>query len=206
MPRAKPDANKLAQLVLYLCLQSEGDRYFGLTKLYKLIFYCDFAAYRRFGESITGQRYRALPFGPVPDKMDRFIARLTRQNWLALRKEQCFGYSQKRPFCLHEPDVDVFKPKQLELIHSILDRFRQSTGTQISDASHQFLGWQVAEQGETIPYAVAVLDHGELTEREWGHAKKVERRAADWLASRAAAATPNAQSRQTSSARSSSAA
>lgn len=181
----KPDTNKLTQLVLYLCLRSEADPFFGLTKLYKLIFYCDFSAYRRFGESITGQKYRALPYGSVPDKMDQFMNRLKHKNWLVIRNEKFYGYAQKRPLALREPDIAAFEVKQLDLIHSILDRFRQSSGSQMSEASHQFLGWDLAELGEMVPYSVAVLDRGELTERERVHANKIEKRAAQWLGMRA---------------------
>jgi hypothetical protein len=180
-----PDQQKLRGLVLYISLHSEGDQYFGLTKLYKLLFNSDFLAYRLFGESITGQVYRALPYGPVPNKMDRFIQHLVRVNDILIREEHFYGQLQKRPIALREPEVNIFQSKELDLVHSLLDRFRQSSAIQVSQASHQFLGWNLAEQGEVVPYSVALLDRGELTEREQAHARRVERRAKEWLAARA---------------------
>jgi hypothetical protein len=171
-------------LVLYISLRSEGDPFFGLTKLYKLLFYSDFLAYRRLGHSITGQTYRALPFGPVPDKMDRFLKHLVRANDIVIRDEDFYDRPQKRPLALRGPEISEFQSDELALIDSLLDRFKQSSASQISAASHQFLGWQVAKQGEAIPYAVALLDRGELTEREQVHARKVEKRAKEWQASR----------------------
>lgn len=39
-----------------------------VTKMNKLLFYADFIHYRRHGYGITGLTYKALPFGPVPDR------------------------------------------------------------------------------------------------------------------------------------------
>jgi hypothetical protein len=51
------------------------------------------------------------------------------------------------------------------------------SASRISELSHEFVGWALAEQGETIPYGVAPLGREELTEQESEHAKIVEERA-----------------------------
>ncbi len=38
----------------------------GVTKLMKLLYYLDFWHYQETGRSVTGRRYYAWPFGPVP--------------------------------------------------------------------------------------------------------------------------------------------
>lgn len=179
-----PDDRKLAEMVVYLSLRSEGDQYYGMTKLYKLLFYCDFLAYRLFGQSITGTLYRKLPFGPVPHKMDRFMKRLEKSGDIVIRNEDFYDLNQKRPIAMRKPRVDLFEAHELAHVDAMLERFRNSSATEISTASHQFLGWSVARQGEAIPYAVAYLDRGELTAKEQAHARKVEKRAVEWLASR----------------------
>ena len=40
------------------------------TKLNKLMFYADFQHYRQTGRSISGLRYRAIQYGPVPEHYD----------------------------------------------------------------------------------------------------------------------------------------
>lgn len=180
----QPDYEKLKELILYLSLKSEGDQHFGATKLNKLLFYSDFLAYRQLGSSITGETYRALPFGPVPNKIERFLSRLVRDGVLAMREEDFYDKAQKRPIALQQPDVTVFSSKEIALVDSILERFRLANATQISAASHQFLGWELAEQGERIPYSVALLGHRELTPQERAYAESLEPRAREWLASR----------------------
>ena len=48
------DDRKMKELILYLAARSEDDPRFSSTKLNKLLFYCDFTAYRQLGRSITG--------------------------------------------------------------------------------------------------------------------------------------------------------
>jgi len=48
---------RLRELILLIATRSEGDEPFGAVKLNKLLFYADFFAYVKFGESITGQEW-----------------------------------------------------------------------------------------------------------------------------------------------------
>ena len=59
------DSQKFKQLILYLAERSGDDPGFAATKLNKLMYFCDFEAYRQLGRSITGARYQKLPWGPA---------------------------------------------------------------------------------------------------------------------------------------------
>lgn len=63
MTTAERRREKLKNAVLFFV---QKDKTVGLTKLMKLLFYLDFRLYRECGESLTGQTYKAWPFGPVP--------------------------------------------------------------------------------------------------------------------------------------------
>lgn len=65
----RTDDRKRRELILYLASRSEEDPRFSSTKLNKLLFYCDFTAYRQLGQSITGHGYQKLQFGPAPKAM-----------------------------------------------------------------------------------------------------------------------------------------
>jgi hypothetical protein len=51
----------------------------------------------------------------------------------------------------------------------------------MSRASHDFIGWRLADQGETIPYELALLARFEPTEAERQHAKELEPLAIKYL-------------------------
>ena len=53
------DAKKFCELVLYIAKRSEDDPRFCAVKLNKIMYYSDFGAYRRLGQSITGANYQA---------------------------------------------------------------------------------------------------------------------------------------------------
>jgi hypothetical protein len=65
------DDRKMKELVLYLTAKSKGDPQFSAAKLNKLLFYCDFTAYRQLGRSITGFSYQRMPSGPAPKSSHR---------------------------------------------------------------------------------------------------------------------------------------
>ena len=65
------DSDRMRETVVYLA-RHVHDLY--RTKLNKVLFYLDFAAYRDGGEGFTGLRYAKAPFGPVPDQFELLVA------------------------------------------------------------------------------------------------------------------------------------
>jgi hypothetical protein len=180
------DTEKLRELIIYLARESEGDDYFGAVKLNKLLFLIDFEAYRRFGKSVTGQEYQARQFGPVPRHVVPTLNSMQDAGELVVREEQMHGYTQKRPIALREANLRLFSQEEIALVAHMLIHFRHMSATEISDLSHKFIGWALAEEGETIPYGVALLGRDELTEQELEHAKVAEERARKWIEGRVA--------------------
>ncbi|MDR2214606.1 MAG: SocA family protein [Nevskiaceae bacterium] len=50
---------------------SRNVKYAGKLKLFKLLYYLDLLVFRRTGNTVTGLRYEAWPFGPVPASLDQ---------------------------------------------------------------------------------------------------------------------------------------
>lgn len=179
-----PD-KKLRELVLYISQESEGDDFFGMVKLNKLLFNIDFVAYRATGISVTGQTYQALEQGPAPKRMLPILKNMEKRSEVALREEPFFGYTQKRPLALRQAELSLFSSDEIVLVDRMIKRFWKMKATQISEQSHAFVGWSLAEKGEAIPYGVALLGRDELTEQQKKHAAHAEKRARKWHESRA---------------------
>ena len=163
--------DKLRELVLYLCTASESDEAFGSVKLNKLLFYSDFLSYLEHGVSITGQEYQKLKNGPAPRPMLPLLKDMQTRTQLAVAERNYYGLPQKRPLALREADLTRFSAQEIDIVHQVLRTFKEHNGMEISELSHNFTGWQLAEEGETIPYSSALLHKGELTaqERQWAH-------------------------------------
>jgi hypothetical protein len=158
MPTAHhADDRKMKELVLYLAAKSESDPRFSATKLNKLLFYCDFAAYRRFGRSITGHSYQKLPFGPAPKAMLPVVDQMKQEGVCVEVEREHFGFRQKRLMALRPPAVGVFSAEELYLADQIVADLWESSAREVSDLSHDFIGWKVAHLNEIIPYETVYL-------------------------------------------------
>lgn len=162
----KPSDARLRELILHLSLQSQADESFGMVKLNKLLFLCDFSAYRRFGRSITGQEYLAQDLGPCPRRMKPVTDKMGGRGEFAVQTRDYYGYEQKKPVALREPNLAGFAPEEIALSGDWVRRLWGTGGRQISDASHGFIGWQVAEIGERIPYSMALISGRQPTVAE----------------------------------------
>ncbi|HYF54572.1 MAG TPA: Panacea domain-containing protein, partial [Salinarimonas sp.] len=143
--------------ILYVAAKCEEDETFGAVKLNKLLFFCDFAAYVRFGAPITGARYQKLPQGPAPRALLPLKRELEDARRAIERAQLRFGrYRQKRLVPLDDPQMDVFTAEEIALVDEIIERTRHLNANEISELSHDISsGWQLVAMNEDIPYLSA---------------------------------------------------
>lgn len=166
---------KLRELILYVCQKSKGDERFGMTKLNKILFFADFQAYVKLGKAITGQEYQCLKFGPAPRRMLPNLEVLTADSDLQITHQEFGGTTQKVPVALRHANLGMFSAEEIALVDNVIHEHRRSTARNVSDLSHQFLGWKLADEGETIPYSVGLVGVRELTPDEVKHGLQLER-------------------------------
>src|SRR6185295_11611515 len=99
---------KFRELIVYLARRSEGDPNFGATKLNKLLFFCDFLAFRQLGRAITGQRYFKLEFGPAPRALKPVLREMEESGDCITVERNHFGHLQRRVIARREPDLAGF--------------------------------------------------------------------------------------------------
>jgi len=148
---------KFKELILYIARESEGDSTFGATKLNKILFFCDFLSYRAYGESITGQRYFKLPFGPAPRPLLPVVTELIDEGACIKVQRSHYGKPQDTMFAKRDANLEVFKSRDIALAAHVLRQLRDNDATQVSDLSHEFIGWQLARDQEDIPYETIFL-------------------------------------------------
>ena len=165
------EAKRLREMVLYICQRSEGDEAFGSVKLNKILFYSDFARYGVDGSSVTGQEYQRLKNGPAPRAMKPLLDEMTAVGELVIAQRSYYGRPQKRPVALREAELSEFSAWDIAIVDKMISRFWCMNAAQISDESHKLPAWELAEEGETIPYSSVLLARRDLTqsERQWAH-------------------------------------
>ena len=123
------------------------------TKMNKLLFYIDFLSYRQRGYSMSGLCYRAIDFGPVPDRWDRVYSEFDEI------------HQEPRPIGEYEgnvlvanTDIDdsVLSSEDKSIIHNVCKRFKNCSSREISAISHEEPSWQKYHKLHSrIPFAEA---------------------------------------------------
>lgn len=123
------------------------------TKMNKLLFYIDFVSYRRYGISVTGLSYRALPYGPVPERWDRIYSCFDE---IVLEPRSVGGREGLAIVPVENSGVSLLSSNQLEVISLVCERFKDCSAADISRVSHQEDAWLDCQAERLrIPYEYA---------------------------------------------------
>ena len=150
------DIGKLIEAALYLSERSENDPNFGTTKLVKLLYYSDCAAYILDGTPITGTTYLHFPHGPYPENWHRVRERMEQSgDATALRESAGAGYHRYRLLTNRPANRELLSPRELERMDEQLQRFIEFNAAGIESYSHQEVAWRATEDGEPMDYELA---------------------------------------------------
>jgi hypothetical protein len=174
MPRITKSEKRFRELILLICARSEHDKKFGAIKLNKLLFHSDFSAYLTFGKPISGQEYFKLPKGPAPKRLLPTTRKMELIGDLAYKEIEYFGRTQKKPIALRQPDVSVFTPQEIDLVHKMIQKYWNMSASEISEHSHLFPGWKVVKDKEIIPYSTALVGTRKPTPQEQAYGLELE--------------------------------
>lgn len=165
MDRYQPqvDEIKLRETILCILEHSAGDEFMSRTKLYKLLFFVDFHWYAESGESMTGSTYLRRKHGPVPrgwplEELEGDI--------IVTVERDLHGKTQKHPIAKRPADVSVLSQAEINHIDEIISRFSHFNATEVSEESHRYVGWKIADDGEEIPYESIFILHRPLSGKE----------------------------------------
>lgn len=147
---APQSLERLKNVLLYMI--SRCDEVF-CTKMNKLLFYLDFLAYRRNGMAITGLSYKALEFGPVPERWDRVYSQFDEMT------QEPRSYNEKEGIVLVSDavaDTSFFSETELEIMDEVCAKFAKYSSSEISAISHGEKAWLECNEGhKRIPFRYA---------------------------------------------------
>lgn len=165
---------KFKNVLLYILERCAGKPNVGETVLYKLLYFSDFNYYELYEEHLTGAKYRKLPFGPVPQKLDTIIGQMIDNGQLQRIKTEYHGYPQTRYLPLEKADLTQLKASEKETIDRVIEQMSDWSASAISNYSHKDMPWLASKEGEVMNYELAfyrdapfsVRNYGEETEEE----------------------------------------
>ncbi len=130
-------AERVRALVLYFVRRLGG---VFVTKMNKLLFYADFLAYRRTGFGLTGLEYQAMQYGPVPKNWGAVYDAL---DGVAMNEYVINDRSGGiRLEAVGDTEADMaLSDDEREILEDVCARFGDANVKEISDASHDEVGW-----------------------------------------------------------------
>lgn len=146
----KPNLDKLTEMVVYFAEKLEPYK----VKLNKLLFYADFFHYKNFSYSISGSRYIAHSYGPVPDNYETIFEYIAKNGNISVTTTEFpGGYTGEKYSALKPFDPDVFTSEEMATLEKVFDRFKDMSAKTIASISHEETGWiEHHEDNSLVPY------------------------------------------------------
>jgi len=160
---------KFKNVLLYMLECCAGKPNVGETVLYKLLYFADFNYYERYEEQLTGAKYRKLPYGPVPLRLDSLVKQMLEKNQLQRIKTDYHGYPQTRYIPLVKADLTKLKASEKEVIDMVIHQFSDWSASAISAYSHKDMPWLASKDGEDIDYELAFYREAPFSVRNYGN-------------------------------------
>lgn len=143
--------NKLFSAIQFMCLKDGEFK----TKVNKLLFYADFSHFKDYGVSITGAQYARLPHGPVIDNYELYLGIMVYKQLVSIVEEQFGEIVGEKIVAMDQPDLEVFRPEEIETLAKVKGYFGDFTATKISNKSHQEKGYLETDNSQPISYHYA---------------------------------------------------
>ena len=132
---APTSLTRLKNIMLSILNQCNG---MWCTKMNKLLFYIDFYAYRERGYAMTGLTYKAIDFGPVPERWDRVYSEFSE---ISQDIQQCGDY-EGSILHAHSPITDgVLSDDEIQIITTVCKTFGNKSSREVSQISHNENAW-----------------------------------------------------------------
>ena len=160
--------SKFKNVLLYILERCAGKPNVGETVLYKLLYFSDFNYYELYEEHLTGAKYRKLPFGPVPQKLDTIIGQMMEKGQIERIKTKYYGKIQTRYIPLAKADLTELKASEKEVIDRVIQQLSDWSAAAISDYSHKDMPWLASKEGEEINYELAFYREAPYSVRNYG--------------------------------------
>jgi DNA-binding transcriptional regulator YiaG len=145
----KPSLERLTEMIVFFTEQMQPFK----TKMNKLLFYADFRHYQLYGVSISGARYRAVTWGPVPKQFDALFDHVSRKEEVEFVQHELPDGNLAGQFKPKEPRSFreiLFADTELAVLREVAQRFAKDDAKRIIATSHEEEAWIKHEADHSI--------------------------------------------------------
>jgi hypothetical protein len=155
--------NRLRDMILYVSTKSYPMPRYGKTKLNKILWKADFAAFAERGMPVTGRPYQKLKAGPAPLEMPIILLEMERDGLIEIDPTPVGNMVEQRVVAKIEPNLHYFSPDDIRFVDLAIQYFWDNTARETSDISHG-IAWLTRDELDPMPYESAILSDDRLSE------------------------------------------
>lgn len=140
------NTKKLIQALAFLAAKST-DHMLSSMKAYKLLWLADRCHLRKFGRTITGDSYFALPKGMVPTDAKHLLdGEVTVMHTPSGYFDRWIKKNNGHTYSLIEaPDMEEFSESDIEVLQKVVDSYGDMSAKELSELSHKYPEWKKYE-------------------------------------------------------------
>lgn len=164
---------KTRELLLYVADRLKDVPNYGATLLNKVLYFIDHTNYLVNKRPISNLNYVKQDFGPTP-MPSQFLPlkkSLIDSDEMAEIKSDFFGLVQKKCLPKRKANIDHFDKDEIILIDRVIAVVATHNASSISEISHRFLAWKLAENMEELPLHTFLLTSKAPSENDIAWAK-----------------------------------
>jgi transcriptional regulator with XRE-family HTH domain/uncharacterized phage-associated protein len=135
-----PSLKKLTEMIVYFTQELNPLK----TVMNKLLFYADFLNFKKTSFSISGTRYVAIDYGPVPNNFQTIFEKLQKENNFKINTiDYGNGYygEEFKPIENRVFNPDYFRESEVDTLEEIVKKFSGVSRNEIVKMSHEEEAW-----------------------------------------------------------------
>ena len=147
-------------LAVHLAARSLDDPAFDKDSLANLLYHCDFTAYARLGDSITGATYKNLPRGPYPECLDKELSHIEEMGEGIVVTADHPEAGVKRLVARNSPATATFAEPEVSIIEQVLEglRKREASAATSPRTSSPFASMSMRGRPSPTPWSSCPLN------------------------------------------------
>lgn len=159
------NGKKLKELILYI-FNNYNNSNLTETKLQKLLYYCDFNYYQKYGQPITGFSYSKNTHGPTIKVLPKILQELEKEGYIKRLKKQNYYGAPQTNFVALKMIEPSFNDSEKLIIDNVNGSYSGLNSREISTLSHKDPPYIVTEDQKEIDYdSVVYRSYGEVDEK-----------------------------------------
>lgn len=140
------DIRKIVQALAYFA-SKQPDQILDNMKAYKLLWLADRFQLRHSGRFLSGDRYYAMPYGPVPSDAKNILeCKATKLEGNSEYVSEFLELGGKVFTAKKSPDLKVFSSSDRDVLEQVDAIFGNSSAIELSAMSHNFPEWKAYEE------------------------------------------------------------